>query len=57
MRFLYIHCSATDVFSVLWSDLRLYKEKPTIIVSSVQLQISLSRNDDLAREKETLCVL
>jgi hypothetical protein len=29
------------VFSVLWSDPRLYKEKPTIIVSSVIVQLSV----------------
>jgi hypothetical protein len=31
MWFAYIHCWATYVFSVLCSDLSLYKEKPTII--------------------------
>jgi hypothetical protein len=32
--FAYIHCYATDVFSVLWSYPRLYNEKTTIINSS-----------------------
>jgi hypothetical protein len=30
MWFAYIHCWATDMFPVLWSDARLHKEKPTI---------------------------
>jgi hypothetical protein len=33
MWFAYIHCWATDVFSCLWSDLRLCKETPPIVQS------------------------
>jgi hypothetical protein len=37
--FAHIHCWATDMFSVLWSDPRLYNEKTTIIDISVQSSV------------------
>jgi hypothetical protein len=41
MWFAYIHCWATDVFSVLWSDPRLYSEKTRIIDSQSKTRSSV----------------
>jgi hypothetical protein len=38
--FAYIHCQATDVFSVLLSDPKLYKEKPQLSDNNQDLVVS-----------------